>query len=722
MTSAQMGIGGAQAELPPRGSRSRALQALFAPRSIAIVGLSARRGVAQFVLGNLEAYGYGGAVIGVNPNYHHVAGYQCVPSVDSLPFAVDCIVVAIGGPAAVRAIRDAADLGVPAAILLAAGFAEAGEDGTALQAEVVSAAAEHGMAVLGPNCIGLINVADKVAPFGAQLDARLQPGGVAAVVQSGSVAIALSHPARRLGFSYIASIGNEAVVDAAQCIDFALADPRVTTIAAFLEGIRHPAAFIDALGRAREARVPVVALKAGRSPAGRRSSLAHTASLVGSDLAFDAVCRQHGVTRVRDLDELVEVTKLLSSGQIPQGDGLAVMTLSGGESTLMLDRAHDLGLRLPDLARSTCERLSAVLPHFAVAANPLDGTGVAANDPELFGACISALAADPGVDLLLVLDDAIEGAAYAPPVARAVAGLLPTLDTPLVWCGTFSRGIDDEVEKVLDDAGVPFLYGMEEGLRAVAALLAYRRFLSRRQPGPTTSGRRAPTGRLDTLSAGGNRLVGPQAAPLCRAYHIPYIQHAVVTSREEAAARMQDLQVPLALKLADATLAHKTEVGGVRLGLTDEEELLEAFDALARVAREHGLAQRFELQQMQSGVELIVGATRDDFGALVTVGLGGIFAELLRDVSIRVAPLTPADAEEMLSELRGAAILEGYRGHEPVRKSALIELILRVSDLAIDLGMRLEDLDLNPVIVSGDGVVVVDALVTLREDKPAHDV
>jgi acyl-CoA synthetase (NDP forming) len=698
------------------GAQSHAevdLGRLLDPRSIAIVGVSSGPGVGAFVLQNLRNYGYDGTIRLVNPKYEQLHGLPCHASLTAIGEPIDCVVIAIGGEGAVRIVEEAARVGAGAAIVLAAGFAETGEDGVLLEERLAEAARRGNMALLGPNCIGIVNTHSGAAAFGAAVAPGLQRGPVAAIVQSGSVAIALSNPARELPLGYIVSTGNEAVVSSAECLEYVLADPRVSTVSMFIEGVREPERFLRCAERALTLEKPIVALKAGRSELGRRSTVAHTASLAGSDRVFDAVCKRNGIARVSDLDQLLETSKLFASGRLPSGDGLAVMTLSGGEATVLLDIASDLGLRIPALRPDTLARLREVLPSFAPIGNPLDGTGVAANDTSVLARCVELLAADDAVDAVLIADDANEGARYAAFAGRAIADIAPGIDKPIVWCSPFSRGVDPELRRLLAEAGVPFLYGLQEGMTALAHAFAYRRALRRRgeQPEPVDAARAAEAYAL--LAGASGHLVAEAAEGVLALYGLTPLPSGRADGIGQAIECAQACGYPVALKLEADELLHKTELAAVRLGLGDAAAVERAAGELAAIASAARLERwRYQVQPMASGVELLLGLARDpQFGHVVTIGFGGVLVEAVGDVAMRPIPVTMGDAREMIGELRANRLLTGFRGLPAVDLDELARAVVAVSSLAVECGDLVEELDVNPLIATGTGLRVVDALI-----------
>ena len=703
----------------------RDLTPLLNPRAIAVVGASERHGSAgRLVLENLRGLQYSGPVYAVHPSNKEVLGYSCYPDLQALPELVDSVALLLSADKVLPTLETAAELGIRAAWVLASDFAEAGPEGRARQERLTQFGQETGLLVCGPNCIGVANLADRVATYSVALSPATRAGHVSAVVQSGAICLGLANAAR-FGWRYLISSGNEAVLDSADYIGYLAGDPHTRVIIAFLEGIRSPQRFVAAAQAAAAAGKPILLVKVGRSEAARRAVQAHTGSLAGSDQVVEAVLRRLGVVRLDSLDELVEAADLFATSPLPAGSSIGLLTLSGGQIGLVADLAQDLGLAFPAFSLATQAALSQTLPPYSPIVNPLDAWG-SGDLEQSYPQCVEVVARDEGIHLLAVSRDTppevapreVEQSRY---VARAAVQARRQTGKPVVVFSNISSGFQSEVKQLLDDGGVPYLQGTRETLRAIQALVRYAAF-RRGQGQPAVVGCPSPRdleewrdrlrGRQGTLSELEGRC-------LLAAYGIPGPREAVATTAEEAVTAAQSIGYPVVLKILSPDIQHKTEVGGVRVGLADAAAVSHAFDEVTQVVRRAQPQARLEgalVQEMVRGgaVEVILGVLRDpSFGPVVVFGSGGILVELVRDSVLRLPPLSRAEALEMVQQARGARLLQGFRGQPPADLDALVDALVRLSQLAVDLGDLVLALDINPLMVlpQGQGVRAVDTLV-----------
>lgn len=705
----------------------RDLAPLLNPRAIAVVGASERPGSAgRLVLENLRHLGYRGTVYAVHPNYKKVLGYSCYPDLKSLPGPVDSVAVLLAAEKALSTLETAVETGARAAWVLASGFAEADPEGEARQADLARFAEETGLMVCGPNCIGVTNLVDRVATYSAALSPATQAGGVSAVVQSGAICLGLANAAR-FGFRYLISSGNEAVLNSADYIGYLTNDPRTQVIIAFLEGIRDPQKFVAAAQAAAEASKPILLVKVGRSETARRAVQAHTGSLAGCDAVFDAVLHQLGVMRLGTLDELVEAAELFLTCSPPAGEGVGLLSLSGGQIGLVADLAQDLGLRFPAFSAEAQQALTDILPAYSPIANPLDAWG--SGDLErTYPACVKVVSRQEDIHLLAVSRDtppqvASREVEQSLSVAKAAVQAAQETGKPVLVFSNLSTTFQQEVKQVLDEGGVPYLQGTRETLRAIQTFVRYASF-RRRLGKQTSAGCPSPADLPDwrrKLQGMRGSLSEVEGRRLLAAYGIPGPREAVVATAEEAVEAAQCIGYPLVLKILSPDIQHKTEIGGVRVGLEDEVAVVTAFREVMAAARLHHPQARLEgalVQEMipADAVEVILGVLRDpDFGPVIVFGSGGILVELLRDSSLRLPPLSHKEALEMIHETRGGHLLQGFRGRPPADIDALAGALVRVSQLAVDLGDVVAALEINPLMVlpRGQGVRAVDALVEL---------
>jgi acyl-CoA synthetase (NDP forming) len=706
----------------------RDLSPLLNPNAIAVVGASERHGSAgRLVLENLRHLDYGGTVYAVHPRYREVLGYPCYPDLGSLPGPVDSIAVLLGAEKVLPTLDSVTEIGARAAWVLASGFAEAGPEGEARQAELTRFAEETGLLVCGPNCIGVANLVDKVAMYSVALSPATQSGHVSAVVQSGAVCLGLANAAR-FGFRYLISSGNEAVLDSGDFVGYLAQDPGTRVIIAFLEGIRKPDKFTTAARAAVDAGKPVLLVKVGRSDVAQQAVQAHTGSLAGSDAVFDAVCDRLGVSRLDTLDELVEAAQLFLECPLPKGEGVGLLSLSGGQLGLIADLAHDLDLNFPSFSQQTIEALGEVLPPYSTITNPLDAWG-SGDLEKSYPACVDTVAKDDNVHLVAMTRDtppevALREIEQSLAVADAAVRAARETGKPVLMFSNLSTGFQTEVASRLAEGHVPYLQGTRETLRAMQAFVHYARF-RRHQGRRAVAGFPSPTDLSDwrkKLQGVKGTLSEIEGRRLLAAYGITGPREAVATTPNACEKAAEGIGYPVVLKIHSADIQHKTEIGGVRVGLEDQSAVLAAYREVMDAAKRCRPDARLEgvlIQQMMpaDAVDVILGVLQDpDFGPVVVFGSGGILVELLKDSTLRLPPITHAEALDMINATRAAILLRGFRGKPRADVDALVDAIVRVSQLASDLGDLVAALDINPLMVlpQGQGVCAVDTLVEIK--------
>ena len=702
-------------------SDRRDLSPLMKPRSIAVIGASQRMTRATRVVKNLKAF-YRGRIFPINPKYDAVLDLPCYPDLASTPEPADTVVVAIPAEQVPGVLTAAVDGGVRAAVVLSSGFAEAGPAGRARQVVLEALAAERGLLICGPNCYGVFNLRLGAAAFSADL-AEVRAGGVAVVSQSGGFSHAIAEHLMRqraVGLSYIVSCGNQAGVGVEEYIDFLVDDEDTAVIGVFVEGFRQPDRLRAVAARARAARKPLVVLKVGRSENARQAMLAHTGSLAGTPEIVEAVLKQSGIVQVTGLNEMIDTLALMSmAGRFDRKGGhVAVLSGLGGECGNLSDVAERVGVELPPLSAATVETLRGFMPEFANPRNPLDGTGAMYEDHTLFPRILDTLLRDDTIDVI-----AFNQRAHVPapggwaPARQYVPALVEAMrrgtDRLVVCFSSFAGGdLDQEVVRPLAEAGVPYLEGSESTLLALRHLGAYRRRLEQAVVVA------APAPAAGTTSPARGVLASAEAMRLLREFGIPLAKTRRATSADEAVRVAEDLGYPVALKIDSPDIAHKTDVGGVRLGCAGAPAVRAAVGAMLDEVRRRAPAARIEgvlVQHMLAGgTEMIVGVKSDPlFGPAIVCGFGGIFVELLRDVAVRVPPLDRSEALAMIGELRGMALLRGARGRPAADVEALADTLVRVARLAEAHRGSLRALDLNPLVVldQGHGAIAVDWLI-----------
>lgn len=690
---------------------------LLNPSSIAVIGASSQPGkVGHDILKNLLTQGYAGTVYPVNPKGGEILGAQAYATIADLPETPELAIIVIPARTVPEVLRACGERGVPNAVVISAGFGEVHtEEGAALEAELVDIACTHGITLVGPNCLGIVRPGSKMnASFAKEIPPA---GSIAIVSQSGAMGVALMDgaPAFGLGLSTFVSIGNKAAIDETAMLEMLADDPQTRVIGFYLESIKNGRAFLEK-ARTVAARTPVVLLKAGVSEHGRAAASSHTGALAGSDSAIDALCAQTGIHRARTTEEFLDLLCVLSMEPRLLSERIAIVTNAGGPGILATDAAEQAGLRLPALAAWTADALRPTLPAAASVANPIDVIGDAGTDryEAAFGACQH----DPNVDGIVVL---LTPQVMTPcaDVARAIVRLHRTTPLMPVTCAFMGGESVEEAVRILREAGIPAFPTPE---RAVTAMGALRKQAASDQR-PAASGdandEKERAAKANTLIAGTSGLLDEAlTAQLFALYDLPLPKQALAKSGEEAVRVAESIGYPLIAKISSPQILHKTDVGGVRANLKNAEEVALAYrDILANV-REHVPEAAVEgvlLQQfLPVGEEFIVGSVRDpSFGPMVMVGLGGIYTELFRDTAFRVAPVHEEEVYRMLTQLNAWKLLLGMRGKPQNDIDALARLIANVSHMVSECP-RIAEVDLNPVIVRSDGIVIADAKVVVE--------
>lgn len=720
------------------------LRPLFAPRSIAVVGASPSGWVGQTVRDNLRVMGSETRCHFVNPKYGEVAGEPCFPSLDALPERPDTVVLAVNPLRSARFAQEAADAGVPSLLIPGGGVIEGGEAAAQMQREVRDIAIRHGIALLGPNCMGLVDWTTNSANYIGDVNPWLPRGHVAALAQSGSVTDAFIHsPGTRIGYSRIVSVGSEAVLDLCDYLAYCLDDPETHAVMLFAEGFKRPERFLALCDRALELGKPIMAVMVGRSPHAQTAAIAHSGSLAGEGRVTDAALEAAGVIRCVDLDELMETAELVAgTGRLGRGVGrgrTGVVTVSTGEASLIADLAERTHVDLPPVPEAARAAILRDLPTMGFIGNPMDPWG--ADEPTAaYRAAFEAFAQSGAYDVLAIVHDTpfrdlpaeVETALE---VTRPLIGA--TADRPHllpVYISLTSGDMSEATKAGLDAAGgMPMLRGATEAFGAIAHLAAWERWRTarlaagpRRPEWPALAADRVPWAADDTpdplvRAVTARRPIQlPERESLERleASGVPVTRVLAVPANEDAAenAWLALGRGPVAVKVDAVGLAHKSDAGAVRLGLSDGAAVRAAVPDLVAAAERAGVRLRGLLVEPMApvGVEVIVGGRRDPvFGPAVLVGMGGVLAEVLDDVAVMLAPVAEDEVRRRLEALRGAAILRGVRGRQGVSLDALASLAARVAGLLVE-DPSIVEVDLNPVIAWSEGAVAVDALVVLE--------
>ena len=705
------------------------LTPLFEPASVAIIGASTRPGAIGTVLvENMSAAGYRGDLFAVNPRYTQVGGVPCFARVADLPRLVDLAVIATPPQTVPQLIAECGAAGIPAAAVITAGFSETGPAGAALEHELLEHARSHGLRLIGPNCLGLMRpMIGLNATFarGAAL-----PGPLGLISQSGALCTAMLDWAapRGIGFSSVVSLGGSRDVDFGEAIDYLVNDAHTEHILLYIEGVRDARRFLSSL-RAAARQKTVILMKVGRHPVGSRAAVSHTGALVGADDVFDAAVRRAGAVRVNTIGQLVAAAQALSARVRPRGNRLAIVTNGGGPGVMAADRAADLGVPLATLSPPTLATLQDALPANWSHGNPIDLIGDA--NAGRYRAAVTACLADPGVDGVLVL---LTPQAMTDPsaAATAVAEAARDQSKPVLACWMGGESVA-EGRRRLSAAGLPVFQTPEPAVDMFAHVSSfYRNQLALMQaPGPLAL--QAPpdieTARtiIDAALAAGRTLLGEvEAKSLLAAFRLPVTRTLAAGDAETAVAHASLLGYPVVLKIDAPDITHKTDAGGVKLGLADAAAVRAAFAEVTANALRHAPQARLNgvtVQPMVSrrnGRELMVGVIRDPvFGPAIAFGSGGVAVEVYRDRAVALPPLNRYLVDEMIRGTRVSRLLGTFRRMPAIDRDALDEVLLRLSELVCELPW-IDELDINPFIVDDEGAVIVDARVVIRPHTPSR--
>lgn len=693
-----------------------ALGALLSPGVVAVLGASRVPGkIGYIVLENLLTGGYTGRVVAVNPNAEEILGVRCIPKLLGSGEKPDLAVVVVPAPHVREVVEDAIAAGVRALAVITAGFREAGVDGNRMEEDLGRRCEAAGVHLLGPNCLGVINTEIGMnASFAPQTP---PPGGISLISQSGALCTAILDMAtsRGLGLAKVISIGNKARLTEA---DFLLAlaeDPQTKVIACYLESIADGQAFIRAAEETAK-RKPVVVLKAGVTDAGQRAASSHTGALAGGAQVYAAAFRRAGVIPAYNFEALCDITMALEMQPLPKGNRVAIITNAGGPGILAADACEQLGLNVVALEQNIAARLKEKLPPFAHVSNPIDVLGDA--PPERYKSAIDAALDDDNVDAIITIltpQAMTQPVETAETIINAYRGNKPVL---AAFMG--ARGVDDAREAFLK-ADVPD-YATPD--RAAVALRAMRDYAAwRARPARVVTRVPVAMEKLESIVApyraeGLAQVKESDAKAILSEYGFKLMPGGSAETGEDACRLAEEIGFPVAMKIQSPDISHKSDVGGVRLALANRQEVLDAYDLMmCRIGKKLPKARLTGVQverMAPPGREIILGMTRDPaFGPLLMFGLGGIFVEVLRDVSFYLAPITESDAREMLSSTRSYALLEGARGQAPIDLDAIVAGLQRISQLSVDLE-EIEELDINPFIVGAPGTFAVVADARMR--------
>ena len=698
-----------------------AMEYFFNPRSIALIGVSKDiRKPSGRSLNALLKWNYAGKLYPINPNHTEIHGVKCYSSLLEAPGDVDMVIISVPAPSVLAALEQCVEKRVKAVVLFTSGFAEIGPEGKELQDRVTELAKKTNLRILGPNCVGLVNLSKSVmASFANIVDLKpVYPMSLGFVTQSGAFGTLIFAQAVQagVGFSSFVSVGNEADTEFSDFLSYLLTTPETKIIGGYLEGAKNGAKFRKAAQNALKLKKPILIMKVGRTRAGARAASSHTGSLAGDDKIYDAFFRQMGIIRIETLAELTSFVIVHRSGRMPQGNNIGILSISGGAGVLMADKSELLGLNVPEFTGETRRMLETYLPPFGSAKNPVDLTSAAVAEPEMLGRCLRALVADNNIHMISVAMGFMPHS--APILAKDLIEIYQSTTKPIVLT-TYNISSSEVIAKAIksiEDAGMPVLRDHLQAVQALSNLAWYTDKVRRHADVKTERQAVKPDTETEKIINNPEALSEYEAKKVLSGYGIPITREFLAASADTAVKAARKTGYPVALKISSAQIAHKTEAGGIKLNVKSDAEVRAGFKEVMASAKKYMPEAKIQgvlVQEMlKDGVEVIIGTTKDPvFGHVIMFGLGGIFVEALKDVSFRITPLSRVDAEEMVAEIKGYSVLQGLRGKPPVDIDALVDVILKVSRLVTEHKNAIKELDINPLVINSSGAKVADVLI-----------
>ncbi len=706
----------------------RSLENVFNPRSVAVIGASEVPGRAsERRTRSLIEGGYKGNIYLINPKRSELFGRKAYPSITEIDGEVDLVMIVVAPRFLTSAVADSVKMGAKGIIIITAGLGESGKEGKKIEAEILDEAAKTGAFVIGPNCSGMFSASADINFLGVP---QIEKGSISVLAQSGNVIDSLTHYAkmRGVGFSKIISVGNAIGVNFHEYIDYLKDDPDTKVIMTYLEGIKDGNNLVR-VTRETAKKKPVIALKVGRSSAGARAAASHTGSLAGDEVIVDAAFRQAGIVRVSNADELFDMAEVFASCPLPKGNRVAILSEGGGDNSIAADNAEKYGMDVPVLSTETQEKMKPFLLEGMPASNPIDYGGTAEENPHMITECVKVCMEDDQVDGMFLtgffggFKDII-----APHVAeleekasKDMVDLVQKYKKPLFVHTSFARDPIKSLD-ILKAAGVPVIESSERAAQCLSALMHFsinQKKISRMQI-PTGAAKERPAVKKlfkKVRDEKRHNLLETESRELLKEYHISLPEAELANNVEKAVEAGNTIGYPLAMKVVSPEIIHKSDAGGIKLGLNNQEDIKTAFKEIVtnaeKVVEKEKILGTLISPMAKKGQECIIGMIRDaQFGPVIMFGLGGIFVEVLKDVSFRVAPMAAEDIDEMVEEIKGYKILTGIRGEKPSDIAAIKDILARLSEIVID-NPEIKEIDLNPVIVHEKGASIVDSRVII---------
>jgi len=711
---------------PDASAVVKSIHAMLHPRNIVLVGATDKPGnYAERIWTNLIKYKFEGGLYPINARRETVWGVPCYKDFASLPDKPDHVLVLVPARFAVQVIRDAAAAGARSATIVTSGFSELQDDESQrLAMELQQAVRETGLAVTGPNCLGNLSAGENLFTNIDDRVVTMEAGPVAIAGQSGAIVMAIRQALedRGVGVGYMVTTGNEAGLETPDLMAYFAADPSVRVIVVYLEGVRNTKVFRDACKAARAAGKPVIALKLGASEGGRAAAMAHTGALAGSIETFDAISTREGVIRARGLDELIETTECFVHAELPKGNRLAAVTLSGGKRGLLIDAFYSAGLNFAPLSKNASERLATMLGPGSIVGNPLDAGFAAVVDPSVYMQSISIMIDDPDTDIVII-DAELPKAPHElrERNLRIVNDMAERAAKPVIYISAMSIGFT-EFTKALRKSlpHIAVMQGMDRAVGAIKSLIGYAS-LAKEVPDIASSSKASARALLEkTLkNVNGAALDEVASKKLLKAYGIPISKEGIAQTAAEAAKIAKSIGFPVVAKVVSPDILHKSDIGGVVLNLNGAAEVKKAFDAITARVKKLKSKPKIEgiliAQQVKADLELVVGGSLDpEMGPVVLFGTGGVDIELLKDVALAGAPLDEAGARQLIGRTKAGIKMKGYRGKPALHEPSVVKALVGLSNLMADAGSRIASIDVNPFLINPKSGVAVDALIVLN--------
>lgn len=700
------------------------LDKIMKPRSIAVVGASTKaHTIGSDILKRLQEYGFTGNIYPVNPRGGVIEGLEAYPSVLDIPVDVDLAIIIVNAKFVLQTIDQCHEKGIEGLCIISAGFKETGAQGAELEAELLKRIRQYNMRCVGPNCLGVVNTHPAIRMDGCFAESLPERGDIGFVSQSGALGGGILNILRdlNLGFSQFISIGNQADVNAETAMAYWENEEDVRQILLYMESIQNPANFREIATRISKKK-PILALKAGRSAAGASAASSHTGSLAGADLAADALLRQSGVIREHSLQKLFATAKVFANCPIPKGDRVAIVTNSGGPGIMGTDAICEHGMQMAELSEETKAKLRSFLPAAASVKNPVDM--IASAPIEHYRQTLEAVLADPGVDMVVTIYLPFLGLKDTDVAAAIMDIKAQHPEKPIV--GVFMTKSNFFTAFSANDVNVPFFMYVEEAVDGLARLNQQRLWVNRPEgTRPTFDVNREATKAImkAALAEGRDQLTTRESIDVLDAYGVRVCRAGFATTEDEAVAMADRIGYPVVMKMTSKTTSHKTDVGGVRVNIQSADALRAQYQDLVAKLEVRGLLEGLEgviIQEMVTGTrEMVCGiATDPQYGPMLMFGLGGVFIEVMKDVTFRIAPIDTVDATEMVKSVKAYKLLEGARGTTPAQIEQIEETLLRLSQLVTDFPF-IDELDINPLMISEKNgeAIAVDGRIKVRKDE-----